>query len=148
MNEESNDLVVKPHPEKISFDDVLKELGEFGRYQKLVYFFCCIPYVFLAMLLMGWVFVGANVDFVCKRDSNKTVRFFIFFSNLTNLFFYFDLFESRSMRSSWNPTSQTSATCRTRIILCPSVPTVMPLIDPKLETLSQLSLTWSVHGEY
>lgn len=74
MDEESNDLVGKLHQDKITFDDVLKELGEFGRYQKLVYFFCCIPYVFLAMLLMGWVFVGANVDFVCKRYSNQTVK--------------------------------------------------------------------------
>jgi hypothetical protein len=49
-----------------SFDDVLSELGEFGRYQKLVYFFLFLPTIFSAMHKLSWVFIGASPDHRCR----------------------------------------------------------------------------------
>ena len=37
-------------------------MGEFGRYQKLIYLMFSLPYVVTAMQLMGWVFIGARYD--------------------------------------------------------------------------------------
>ena len=39
----------------VSFDDVLSVLGQFGRYQRLLYFLYSFPYVFTSMQLVGWV---------------------------------------------------------------------------------------------
>ena len=48
------------------FDDVLEELGGFGRYQKFVYFFLFLPTIFSAMHKLAWVFIGASPDHRCK----------------------------------------------------------------------------------
>ena len=49
-----------------TFDDVLEELGGFGRYQKFVYFFLFLPTIFSAMHKLAWVFIGASPDHRCK----------------------------------------------------------------------------------
>ena len=60
----------------VTFDDVLAVLGEFGLYQKWIYFLCSLPYVFTSMQLMGWVFIGANVPFKCRNSEiSKTLDF-------------------------------------------------------------------------
>ena len=60
----------------VTFDDVLAVLGEFGLYQKWIYFLCSLPYVFTSMQLMGWVFIGANVPFKCRNSEiSKTFEF-------------------------------------------------------------------------
>ena len=58
--EESEELNTSPKTEDATFDDVLKVVGEFGLYQKLIYLMFSLPYVVTAMQLMGWVFVGAR----------------------------------------------------------------------------------------
>ena len=58
--EESEELNTSPKTEDATFDDVLKVMGEFGLYQKLIYLMFSLPYVVTAMQLMGWVFVGAR----------------------------------------------------------------------------------------
>ena len=58
--EESEELNTSPKSEDATFDDVLKVMGEFGLYQKLIYLMFSLPYVVTAMQLMGWVFVGAR----------------------------------------------------------------------------------------
>lgn len=57
----------------VTFDDLLTVLGEFGLYQKWVYFLCSLPYVFTSMQLMGWVFIGANVAAKCRDSVDVTI---------------------------------------------------------------------------
>ena len=75
MNTESEDKETSenrllPNQEKddrdrITFDDVLHQLGEFGREQKINYFMFSLPYIMSAMQLMGWVFVGSELPHRC-----------------------------------------------------------------------------------
>ena len=54
------------HDEKVTFDDILSQLGEFGLEQKLNYFMFSLPYIMSAMQLLGWVFVGAEMPHRCR----------------------------------------------------------------------------------
>ena len=49
-----------------TFDDILIQLGEFGRYQRNVYFLLFLPTIFSAMHKMAWVFLGARVNHRCR----------------------------------------------------------------------------------
>ena len=51
--------------ERITFDHVLSELGEFGKEQKLNYLMFSLPYVLSSMQLLGWVFVGTELPHRC-----------------------------------------------------------------------------------
>ena len=55
-----------PGNTRVTFDDILKELGEFGLEQKINYLKFSLPYVMSAMQLMGWVFVGADLPHRCR----------------------------------------------------------------------------------
>lgn len=44
--EEKMPLSEEMKEEKIRFDDILKELGDFGRYQKIIYFLLFMPTIF------------------------------------------------------------------------------------------------------
>ena len=55
-----------------NFDDLLTVLGEFGRYQKWVYFLCSLPLVLTAMQILGWVFIGAANQVQCWDSINTT----------------------------------------------------------------------------
>ena len=57
--------VAEEPPSKKSFDDLLVVLGEFGRYQRRVYFFLFLPTIFSAMHKLAWVFLGAQADHRC-----------------------------------------------------------------------------------
>ena len=50
----------------VSFDNILQDLGEFGRYQKRIYFILFIPTIFSAMQKLSWVFLGAKAEHRCK----------------------------------------------------------------------------------
>ena len=50
----------------MTLDDILIHIGEFGRYQKWVYFLFALPYTPYAMQLFGWVFVGAKLEHRCR----------------------------------------------------------------------------------
>ncbi|XP_071455584.1 organic cation transporter protein-like [Hetaerina americana] len=50
----------------MGYDDVLKHLGEFGRYQKRIYFLLCIPTISCALHKLAWVFLGAKVNHRCQ----------------------------------------------------------------------------------
>ena len=41
-------------PKKVKFDDILVELGDFGRYQRLAYFLLFLPTIFSAMQKQSW----------------------------------------------------------------------------------------------
>ena len=54
---------VKPEA-KVTFDWLISNrLGEFGKYQKLVYVLLGLPGIMCAMHALAWVFVGANVPY-------------------------------------------------------------------------------------
>ena len=48
-----------------SFDDILCDLGEFGHYQKRLFFLLFIPTIFSCMQNLSWVFLGADVPHRC-----------------------------------------------------------------------------------
>ncbi|CAH1778274.1 unnamed protein product [Owenia fusiformis] len=56
----------------ISFDDILKEIGEFGRYQKIQYLLLCFVSIFSAFLSFNMVFTGATPEHFCKRTPDET----------------------------------------------------------------------------
>ena len=53
------------------FDDIFKTLGDFGRYQKIVYFYCSVIYVVTSSQLLGWVFVGAVPPHGCRSSPDE-----------------------------------------------------------------------------
>jgi len=46
----------------MKFDSVLPLIGEFGRYQKRIYFLLCLPVISCALHKLAWVFLGAKVN--------------------------------------------------------------------------------------
>ena len=59
---------------RVTFDDVLSELGEFGLEQKINYFKFSMPYIMSAMQLMGWVFVGSELPHRCRLPDEVGVE--------------------------------------------------------------------------
>ena len=49
-----------------SFDDILISLGEFGKYQKRIFFLLSLPLFFSTMQKQSWVFLGAKAPHRCK----------------------------------------------------------------------------------
>ena len=49
-----------------TFDDVLKEIGEFGRFQKLLLLLLLIPNMFSAVNKLAWAFLGAEPGHRCR----------------------------------------------------------------------------------
>ena len=56
MEREDKTLLVGDHPQvkKVKFDEILEDLGDFGRYQKLAYFLLFLPTIFSAMQKQSW----------------------------------------------------------------------------------------------
>ena len=65
-NEKEDASKASSDGDRVTFDDLLSELGEFGLEQKLNYFMFSLPYIMSAMQLLGWVFVGANMPHRCR----------------------------------------------------------------------------------
>lgn len=51
-----------------NFGQILKEIGEFGLFQKRVVAALCIPSIFLAFDVIGQVFTGMNFPHQCNTD--------------------------------------------------------------------------------
>lgn len=64
-NPEEVNLVLKSE-KKVKFDDILVDLGDFGKYQKKAYFLLFLPTIFSAMQKQSWVFLGAKAPHRCK----------------------------------------------------------------------------------
>ena len=56
MEREVKSLLVGDHLQvkKVKFDEILEDLGDFGRYQKLAYFLLFLPTIFSAMQKQSW----------------------------------------------------------------------------------------------
>ncbi|KAA0710377.1 Solute carrier family 22 member 6-A [Triplophysa tibetana] len=50
----------------MNFDQLLSAIGGFGRYQKILYVWICIPQIFLAFHMMASVFTGATPPHHCR----------------------------------------------------------------------------------
>lgn len=46
-----------------NFDVILKDLGEFGKFQKINYVLMCIPIALTAMYGMSYVFTAADLEY-------------------------------------------------------------------------------------
>ncbi|KAG7526574.1 solute carrier family 22 member 13-like [Solea senegalensis] len=51
-----------------NFEQILKEIGEFGLFQKILVAALCIPSIFLSFDLIGQVFTGMNFPHHCNND--------------------------------------------------------------------------------
>ena len=71
---------------KKSFDDVLVSLGEFGRYQKRVYFLLFLPTIFSAMHKLSWVFLGAKTPHRCRLPGEPEDATFVVDPNFDSPF--------------------------------------------------------------
>ena len=59
--DENKEMLEKAEEEKkVTFDDILKQIGQFGRYQKRIYFLLFLPTIFCAMHKLAWVFLGKS----------------------------------------------------------------------------------------
>ncbi|CAN9503786.1 unnamed protein product [Ophioblennius macclurei] len=59
----------------MNFDQILTAIGGFGKYQKILYIWICLPQILLAFHMMVSVFTGATPPFQCRdnsADGNQT----------------------------------------------------------------------------
>lgn len=68
----------------MNFDQLLVTVGGFGRYQKLLYVWICLPQIFLAFHMMASVFTGATPPHYC-RGSRRDEDWSLTASNLSNV---------------------------------------------------------------
>lgn len=54
---------------EMNFDEVLRLIGGFGRFQKILYVWICLPQIFLAFHMLVSVFTGAVPPHVCRSSS-------------------------------------------------------------------------------
>uniref|UniRef100_A0A3B5L757 Si:dkey-119m7.4 n=1 Tax=Xiphophorus couchianus TaxID=32473 RepID=A0A3B5L757_9TELE len=50
----------------MNFDDILSKIGGFGKFQKLLYVWICVPQIFLAFHMLVSVFTGAVPPHLCR----------------------------------------------------------------------------------
>ncbi|XP_034238416.1 organic cation transporter protein [Thrips palmi] len=61
----------------MTYDDLVNQLGEFGRYQKRIYILLCLPAISCAFHKLAWVFLGPKADHRCQlpfESPNATYR--------------------------------------------------------------------------
>ena len=68
LNKPEQQPVDRDQKTRVHFDDVLKEVGEFGPYQRKIYFILFLPTIFSAMHKLAWVFLGAKVNHRCRLE--------------------------------------------------------------------------------
>lgn len=68
---------------EMNFDQVLATIGGFGRYQKLLYVWICLPQIFLAFHMMASVFTGATPPHHCWGSGMENASLTV--GNLSNV---------------------------------------------------------------
>uniref|UniRef100_A0A1A8BNK5 Major facilitator superfamily (MFS) profile domain-containing protein n=1 Tax=Nothobranchius kadleci TaxID=1051664 RepID=A0A1A8BNK5_NOTKA len=58
----------------MNFDQILAAIGGFGKYQKILYIWICLPQILLAFHMMASVFTGATPPHQCREGSSSGVR--------------------------------------------------------------------------
>lgn len=75
----------------MGYDDVILKMGEFGRYQRRIYFVLCLPAISCAFHKMGGVFLSAKTDFRCLLpDENPENATFPISSEIASINFPWD----------------------------------------------------------
>uniref|UniRef100_A0A3B1JJK7 Si:dkey-119m7.4 n=1 Tax=Astyanax mexicanus TaxID=7994 RepID=A0A3B1JJK7_ASTMX len=59
----------------MNFDEVLARIGGFGRFQKILYVWICLPQIFLAFHMLVSVFTGAVPPHLCRDTKTHTHNF-------------------------------------------------------------------------
>ena len=52
----------------MNFDELLSAIGGFGKYQKILYIWICLPQLLLALHMMVSIFTGATPPHWCRGD--------------------------------------------------------------------------------
>ncbi|KAK5855361.1 hypothetical protein PBY51_005464 [Eleginops maclovinus] len=55
----------------MNFDQILSAIGGFGRYQKILYIWICLPQILLAFHMMVSIFTGSTPPHHCRESSNS-----------------------------------------------------------------------------
>lgn len=50
------------NPEDVTLDSILKYIGQFGRFQLIIFMLICLPMMFHAMFSVTYVFTAATVS--------------------------------------------------------------------------------------
>ncbi|KAK7898614.1 hypothetical protein WMY93_019467 [Mugilogobius chulae] len=58
----------------MNFDQILAAVGGFGKYQKILYIWICLPNVLLAFHMMASIFTGATPPHLCRDSLDPAVR--------------------------------------------------------------------------
>lgn len=77
----------------MGYDDVIKYLGDFGRYQKQIYFLLCLPAISCAFHKLAGVFLLARPDFRCAlpfENSTESTTYQSFPKDNWNLTYPYD----------------------------------------------------------
>ena len=53
------------------FDQILSAVGGFGKYQKILYVWICLPQILLAFHMMVSIFTGATPPHKCRESSSS-----------------------------------------------------------------------------
>lgn len=54
----------------MNFDQILSAIGGFGRYQKILYIWICLPQILLAFHMLVSIFTGATPPHQCREGSS------------------------------------------------------------------------------
>uniref|UniRef100_A0A3B5L3X5 Major facilitator superfamily (MFS) profile domain-containing protein n=1 Tax=Xiphophorus couchianus TaxID=32473 RepID=A0A3B5L3X5_9TELE len=54
----------------MNFDQILAAVGGFGKYQKILYIWICLPQILLAFHMMVSIFTGATPPYRCRESSS------------------------------------------------------------------------------
>ena len=52
--EMEGEAMLEQQTRKVKFDEILEDLGDFGKYQKIAYFLLFLPTIFSAMQKQSW----------------------------------------------------------------------------------------------
>lgn len=55
----------------MNFDELISTIGGFGKYQKLLYIWICLPQVLLSLHMMASIFTEATPPHQCRGDSGN-----------------------------------------------------------------------------
>ncbi|KAL5233280.1 hypothetical protein ACI65C_000690 [Semiaphis heraclei] len=74
----------------MTYDDLLHKIGDFGKYQKRIYFFLCLPAISCALHKLAGVFILAKTDYRCQLPGEPDNASYALPPNIMNMSYPFD----------------------------------------------------------
>ncbi|XP_025192491.1 organic cation transporter protein [Melanaphis sacchari] len=74
----------------MTYDDLLEKMGNFGKYQKRIYFFLCLPAISCALHKLAGVFILAKTDHRCQLPGELDNASYVLPPNIMNMSYPFD----------------------------------------------------------